>query len=81
MECDDKFMAKTFKDIMDGLNVTPTWITDDLNSATVAPVLWSNFSWTKLGKKDERGKYTFKFYILMKHFRSDPGVVFWRYYQ
>ena len=54
MECDDKFMAKTYKDIVDGLNVTPPWITDDLNSATVTPVLWPNMSWTKWGKNDER---------------------------
>ena len=83
MECDDKFMAETYKDTMDGLNVTPPWITNDLNSTTVAPVLWSNFSWTKYGKNNERRIYTFIFYVLMKHFSPDHGSLLWtcRHYQ
>ena len=59
MECDDRFMVETFKDIMNGLNVTPPWITDDLNSATVTPVFWPSFSETKVGKNDGRGIYIF----------------------
>ena len=59
MECDDKFMAKTFKDMMDGLNVIPPWITDDLNSVTVTPVLGPNMSGTKYGKNDGRRLYLY----------------------
>ena len=61
MECDDKFMADTFKDITDGLNVTPPWLTDDLNSVTVTPVPWPNLSVTKFGKEGEYIRLYFTF--------------------
>ena len=37
-DCDDKTMADTFKDIVDGLNITPPWLNDNLDSVTVMPV-------------------------------------------
>ena len=49
IECDDKFMADTFKDITDGLNVTPPWLTDDFDSVTVTPVPYN--SWEKYSKE------------------------------
>ena len=51
MDCDDKFIAETLKDITNGLNVTPPWITDKLNDVTVTPVPWLNTSWQKRSKE------------------------------
>ena len=51
MDCDDKFMAETFKDITNGLNVTPPWLTDNLNDVTVTPVPWLNASWPKYSEE------------------------------
>ena len=36
MECDDKVMADTLKNM--GLNITPPWLTDNLDDVTVTPV-------------------------------------------
>ena len=35
-ECDDKVMADTLKNM--GLNITPPWLTDNLDDVTVTPV-------------------------------------------
>ena len=51
MDCDDKFMAETLKDITDGLNVIPPWLTDNLDDVTVTPVPWLNASWPKYSKE------------------------------
>ena len=77
MECDDEFMARTFKDITDGLNLTPPWLTDDLNSATVTPVPWPNISLAHFGRGN------IYVYILRsnENFRPDNGIVLRRHCQ
>ena len=49
-ECDAKFTKDTFTEIVGGLNVTPPWITDNIDSVTGTAVPWFNISRRKYGR-------------------------------
>ena len=37
-ECDDEYMKKTIKDAAPGMNLTPVWLTQNLDEVTTQPV-------------------------------------------
>ena len=37
-ECDDEYMRKTIKDAAPGMNLTPVWLTQNLDEVTIQPV-------------------------------------------
>ena len=81
-DCDDKNMADTFKDIVDGLNITPPWLTDNLDSVTVMP--FELPAWDPDTLRRKRSMEKICIYSLLesrptlKIFSSDPDFVLWR---
>ena len=80
-DCDDKNMADTFKDIVDGLNITPPWLTDNLDSVTVMPVELPAWDPDTLRRKRSMEKICILFTSRIEThlFSSDPDFVLWRW--
>ena len=70
MDCDDHFMRRKIDEVAPGLNLTPVWLTDDLDMTTTQPLPIDN---NRTLSKDSLSEQIMHIFV----FSSNRTVVLW----